>query len=374
MKRIRILILAIMSLLVAGQSVYGQDDIIFRRHIIKSGYHGLLYGIAADLVFEIDGAAAAGIPVITAGASVLVPLLTNADKSIDFDAMILNGHGKSIGWAHGFAASALIFGEDLFTEDNYKLTVGLGALTSIGGGLLGKGLAKNNLWSEGRVELYRHYGWLLPFAGFSVVSATTEDIRLSAAATLLSGAGGYFLAGKISDWNDFTRGEVRATQTLAGLNLGLGYGIMLDVIGDNEEPAPENAIYPALGALVGTAAGHLYNRNLGFTPQQGMLTAYAAAGGAVIGLGVALMTESEKITPYYLIPYVAGLGSYITAVELLKRKSPASAMMDQSGKGDFHVSFMPQNMLINNKIESRGFLINGRYVGMQPLFAASFTF
>ncbi|MBM3421537.1 MAG: hypothetical protein FJY11_10435, partial [Bacteroidetes bacterium] len=173
MKRFKIFVVAAMTLLLMGQGLYGQDDIIFRRHIIKSGYHGLLYGIAADVIFEIDGAAAAGIPVITAGASVLIPLLTNSDKSIDFDAMILSGHGKSIGWAHGFSVAALAFGENLFDEDKYKLTVGMGALSSIGGGFLGKGLAKNNLWSEGRVELYRHYGWVMPFAGFSTVAALT---------------------------------------------------------------------------------------------------------------------------------------------------------------------------------------------------------
>jgi len=120
--------------------------------------------------------------------------------------------------------------------------------------------------------------------------------------------------------------------------------------------------------------GHLYNRNLGFTPQQGMLTAYAAGGGAIIGLGVALMTESESITPYYLIPYLTGLGSYIASVEILKRKSPSYSLHEGGNGSDFHVTFMPQNLFVNEKIEERGFMLNGRYVGMQPLFAATLRF
>ncbi|MFO7573603.1 MAG: hypothetical protein R6W67_00410 [Bacteroidales bacterium] len=374
MKRIKTLLISVIALLVFSQAGFGQDDIIFRRHLIKSGYHGLLYGIAGDIIFGIDGAAAVGLPVIVAGTSVLVPLLINSDKSIDFGPMILSGHGKSIGWAHGFALSSLIFGENTFSEDNYKISVGLGALSSIGGGILGKSLANRNDWSEGRVELYRHYGWVMPFTGFSAMLAATDDPRVAGAGVLLSGAAGYFAAGKISDWNNYTRGEVRATQTLSTLNMGLGYGYMLDKQGDGEFKRTD-LLYPALGALSGTVIGHFYNRNLGFTTQQGLLTSYATAGGAVVGLGVALLTGSEKITPYYLIPYATGLGSYIAAVEILKRRGGGVySLLEEKNRNNLQVSIMPQNLFINNRLGEKGFITNGRYTGMQPMFAASLTF
>jgi hypothetical protein len=379
MKKLRFLLIMVTTLVMLCQSSYGQDDILFRRHLVKSGWHGLFYGLAMDVIFEIDGAAAAGIPVITAGGSVVAPLLLNSSKSIDFDMLVLTGHGKSLGWAHGFALSALIFGEDLFggeEEDittKAKISVGIGALSSIGGGLLGKGLAKNNVWSEGRVELYRHYGWVMPFAGFSVMAATVDDIRLAAAGVLVSGAGGYLLADRISDWNDFTRGEVRATQTLTSLNMGLGFGIMADVVGEGD-PKRGDMLFPAAGALLGMAAGHLYTRNTGFTAQQGMLTAYSAAGGAIIGFGVALLLDSENITPWYLIPYATGLGSYITAVEVLRRQTGVYSYRNGNGGNNFHVDIMPQNFFLNNKILENGNMLNGRYVGMQPLFSASLKF
>jgi hypothetical protein len=374
MKRIKTLLIPVIALLVITQPGFGQDDIIFRRHLVKSGYHGLLYGIAGDIIFEIDGAAAAGLPVIVAGTSVLVPLLINSDKSIDFGQMIMNGHGKSIGWAHGFALSALIFGEETFNEDNYKISVGLGALTSIGGGILGKSLAGRRDWSEGRVELYRHYGWVMPFTGFSSMLAATDDPRIAGAGVLLSGAAGYFVADKISDWNEYTRGEVRATQTLSTLNMGLGYGYMIDKQGDGDFKRTD-LLYPALGALSGTVIGHFYNRNLGFTTQQGLMTAYAATGGAVVGLGVALLTDSEEVTPYYLIPYATGLASYIAAVEILKRRGGgAYSLSEGRNRNNLQVSLMPQNLFINNKLGEKGFIRNGRYTGMQPMFAASLTF
>ncbi len=376
MKKLKVLLISLIALLLITQAGYGQDDIIFRRHLVKSGYHGLLYGIAGDIIFGIEGPAAAGLPVIVAGTSVLVPLLTNSTRQINYGSMILSGHGKSVGWIHGFSLSALILGEDMFNENRYKATVSIGALSSIGGGILGRSLANRNSWSEGRIELYRHYGWVMPFTGSATVLAAVDDVRLAGAGLLLSGAAGYFIAGKISDWNDFTRGEVRATQTLAFLNMGLGYGIMSDKQSGGEESDFDRTdlFFPAIGALSGTVIGHFYNRNLNFTPQQGMMTGYAAAGGAIVGLGIALLTDSEKITPYYLIPYATGLGSYIAAVEILKRRGGTYSLSDEKKTNGLNVSFMPQNLIINNRLGDKGFFVNGQYRGMQPMFAASLTF
>ena len=369
--------------LVTLQNSYAQDDIIFRKHLVTNGLTGFYYGIAADVVFELDGAASVGIPVIISGASVVAPLIFNSNKTIDYDAMVLQAHGKTIGWAHGFALATLIGGENAwygsgYSSNNYKLTVGLGALSSIGMGIVGNSLAKNNDWSEGQVELYRHYGWLMPYTGFSLAASFSDEPRVFGGAVLLFGAGGYLLADKIYQGSDYTRGEVRSMQVLSGLNMGLGWGIFADIqerrdIFEDDFKRAEFMI-PAIGALAGTFAGQYYVRNTNFTPQQGMLTAYSATGGAVIGLGIALLTESENITPYYVLPYITGLGSYILSVEMLRKKNSAQASFPVDNGNNFHVSFMPQNLFLNNKIQDKGFMINGEYIGMQPLFAASLKF
>jgi hypothetical protein len=379
MKRINCVFLVLFSLLLLSGNSFGQDDILFRKYILKSGFHGLLYGGAAVIILDLDGPAAAGIPVITSGGSMLAPALFSTNKSISFDELVLSGHGKSVGWIHGFALSTLILGEETWEEEGLgKLTVGIGALSSIGGGILGRSLAKKHEWSDGRTELYRHYGWLTPFTGFSIMAAFSDEPRLWAAGTLLGGAAGYFIGDRVSDWNDYTRGEVRATQVLSSLNMGLGFGLWADLTGDDIEDEDEfNQEYfllPAVGAIAGTFAGHFWTRNSNLTPQQGMLTAYAATGGAVIGLGIALITESENLTPYYLIPYLTGMGAYATALEMLKKRNGSTALLPDRKGNDFHVSFLPQNFFINNKIQEKGFMINGRHVGLQPLFAATLTF
>ena len=361
MKRTKSVFLVFFAVLLISQNSFGQDDILFRRYILKSGFHGFLYGGAAVYLLDLDGPAAAGIPVITSGSFMLAPALFSTNKSISYDELVLSGHGKSIGWIHGFALSSLILGDGLWEDEDDgfgKLTVGIGALSSIGGGILGRSLAKNHDWSEGRTELYRHYGWLTPFTGFSLMASFSDEPRLWAAGTLIGGAAGYFIADKVADWNDFTRGEVRATQVLSSLNMGLGFGLWADLteddIEDDSEFNQEYFLIPAVGAIAGTIAGHFWTRNIKLTPQQGMLTAYAATGGAVIGLGIALVTESESITPYYLIPYLTGMGAYATAIEMLRKRNSTLAFMPERKINDFHISLMPQNFILNNKIKERG--------------------
>lgn len=375
----KFLVAILIGLYLICQATYSQDDdILFRRHIISSGWNGLLYGVALDLIFELDGAAAVGVPIITAGGSALLPLLTNPSKSITPGSLMLSGHGKSIGWAHGFSIATLIGGEDAWESeenDTYKMTIGLGALTSIGLGILGNSLGKNSNWTEGQMALYRHYGWVMPYTGFSLAAAFSEEPRIFGGAVLLFGAGGYLIADKVNRWNEFTRGDIRATQVLSLLNGGLGYGIFSEEVDFDEDSFDMiNWLYPAAGFLSGTIISHLWLKNANMTPQQGLSTGYAAAGGAILGLGIALATGSDKLTPYYMIPYATGLGAYIYMVERIRKKNSSSAFHNVKHNKSWDIALMPQNLIINEKIRNKGFMTDGRYGGMLPLFSASVKF
>jgi hypothetical protein len=275
------------------------------------------------------------------------------------------------------ALATLIGGEKAFGGDNsnyYKFTVGLGALSSVGLGILGNSLAQNNDWTEGRVELYRHYGWVMPLTGLSIMATFSDEPRLYGASVLLFGAGGYLLADKVNNWNEYTRGEMRATQTLTVLNLGLGFGIFADLVDDMDKIHDPHWLIPSAGALAGTLAGHFWLRNTNLTPRQGMWTAYAAGGGAVVGLGIALITESENMTPYYLIPYATSLGAYALTVEHFRKKNISEDFLSVNKRNIFNITFMPQNLFLNNIIQEKGYMVNGKPFGPQPLLSASVRF
>ena len=373
-RQIKISTTVVFTLLLITQSLHAQDEILFRRHLINSGINGLFYGIAIDVIAGVDGGAAGGIPIIAAGTSVLVPLLTNSSRTISQNSMILSAHGKIVGWEHGFAIATLVGGENAWNDGaNIKLTIAAGALTSISLGIVGNTLGKNVNWTEGQVAIYRQYGWIMPFTGVSLMAAISDEPRLWAASDLIFGTGGYFLADKVYKNYQFTRGDVRAIRVLSVLNGGLGYGILADK-SSRSDFTRSDLLFPALGALSGTLIGQAWLKNVNLSLRQGMQTAYAATGGAVIGFGIALLTGSDNATPYYVIPYITGLGAYAIAVESMRKNNKIQAFLGDSHKNNWEIAFMPQNVYLNSLISQNGFRLKGRSAGMQPVFAASLSF
>ena len=360
------------------QTVSAQDDLLFRKRVLSSTWNSFLYGDAIVIIGEVQKAGAVGIPVVAAGIGALVPLLTNESRPITTNQLMLTNHGQTIGWAHGFGLSMLIFGDSLFdSNNNYKVAVGMGAATSIGLGFLGKSLGKNKDWSEGQVALYRHYGWVGPMTTSCIAFAFSDNPRVYGGSVLLGGAAGYLIGNQVNNWHEFSRGDVRATQALTVMTGILGYCVFSDVTfgGDDVDFKQTGWLIPAAGFVAGTAAGHLWLKDANLTPRQGMTTIYAASGGAILGLGVALLINSDDFTPWYTIPYATSLGAYAVAVQALKKKNNSSAFFQENKGGNkWDFAFMPQNLVLNNMLNKNGCMINGRSVQMQPLFAATVTF
>jgi len=374
LKLFRISLVITLLISITHQQSFAQDDeLLFRKHIINSGWHGLFYGIALDVIAEVDGAAAAGIPVITAGTCALLPLLTNSSKTITTNSLMLTNHGKTLGWAHGFSLMSLLAGENAWNEDNYKLTVASGALSSIGLGRLGYSLGKNKPWAAGQVSLFRHYGWIMPFTGFSVAASFAEDPRVFGGLVLLSGAGGYLIGNQVFNMNPYTRGDITATRMLSLLHGYVGYGIAVDK-GFENELARTDWLLPAAGVLAGTAIGHIWLKNTALTNQQGTYSAYAATGGAVLGIGVALLINSDNFTPWYTIPYATGMAAFAFTVEKFRRDNLAMDLIPKEKKNNWDIAFMPQNIFLNQQLLNHKRIPENGYFTMQPMVSASLQF
>ena len=333
----------------------------YTKYLISSGMFGLAYGGALAAIFEMDGGGAAAVPLLTAGASTLIPLLSIKDKKVTYNSLSLSLHGKTIGLLHGAALSLLISGENI--GDNEKLLLGLSTLTSIGLGRLGYVLGRDRPWSQGRVGLYSLYGTLMPLEGLALVAAfSTEDPRMYGLAMLAGGAGGYIIADRVAQWNDFTPGDITSTKTFAYLNTMLGFGILADIT-KSSDGSPALLLIPAAGALGGTIVSHFWLKDARLTNQQGRNTFLATTGGAVMGLGVAALFSTESITPYYLVPYLTGLGSYALIVSKYKKDNQVPYLTPEN-VNKWKVNLMPQNILLNQKLVK----IASTHPGKKPVF------
>jgi len=350
--------------------VYSGERSKYSQYIFTSGLFGLLYGGAAVYILDISGGGAAAIPLLAAGASTLIPMLTIKDKNVSYNSLNLSIHGKTMGALQGAAFGLLMTGDNI---EEGKLILGVSALSSIGLGRLGYTLGRDKPWSEGRAALYAHYGMLMPFEGIALVAAfESEAPRLYAASSLVFGAGGYLIADQIAKRNNFTRGDITATTTLSALNAILGFCIISDISSESDIKA-SHFLIPAAGALGGTLVSHLWLKNAHLTNQQGRNTALATTGGAVIGLGLTAIFSPESATPYYLVSYATGLASYAILLEKYKRNNNL-ALLDQDKKSRWNVNFMPQNLFFNKQIGKYALANPGKRIDLLPAFSASLNF
>jgi hypothetical protein len=213
----------------------------------------------------------------------------------------------------------------------------------------------------------------MPFEGMAIALAfESENPRVYGAASLLFGTGGYFIADRVSGWNDYTLGDVRATTTLSTMNTILGFCIVGD-IGNNNDIRSSAFLIPAAGALSGTLAGHLWLKDARLSNQQGRTVALATTGGSILGMGLIAIGTPESVTPYYVAGYLAGLSVYGIMVEKYKRENKMSSSIN-NGEKRWDVSFMPQNILINQKIAPYAFSNPQKRVSFLPAFSASVKF
>ena len=374
---IKTLLVFVLMLFTVWTAIAQTDqDLVFRKRVLSSGVNGFYYGTALVIIAEPEsGAAIAGIPIITTGLGVLAPIILNDKYPINMNQAILTQHGQFVGWGHGAALSFLILGDNIENNSNAKIAVGAGALGSITMGLIGKSLGKNKPWSEGQAAMMALWGNVGPafttFTGMSI----SYDYRVIGGSFLLGGAAGYLVGNAINRNDSYTRGDVRSIGALSLMNGGLGTFILADIV-ENEtlEPGDWAWLFPAAGILSGTLLGQAWMKNTELTPRQGLNSILMTSGGVVLGLGIALVINSESLTPWYLIPYVTGMGAFAYSVESARNKNSAGAYLNDPGRHKWSFSFMPQNFLLNDRISKNGYQLNGNRVLMQPLFSASMVF
>lgn len=353
--------------------VFSGERSMYTQYLITSGLFGSFYGGAAIAFFELEDneGLATGLPLLTAGASVLIPILTLKDKFVSYNSLSLAIHGKAIGAMQGLALGAVLTGDNV---DEGKLLLAISTASSIALGRLGYSLGKYKPWTEGRAGLYSYYGTLMPFEGLALVGAfNIEDPRVYGLASLGFGAGGYLIADRIAGNHDFTIGDLNATGTLAGINALLGFLILADLAEYSDEFNPSLFLIPAAGALGGTIAGHLVTRDAKLTTQQGRNIALATAGGEAVGLGLTTIFTPESMFPYYAVSYITGLSAYAIMVGIYKKTNNLS-YSDNLKKSRWDINIMPQNLVLNRKIASYAFQHPEKRIDFLPAFSATLNF
>ena len=353
--------------------VYSGERSKYTQYLVTNGLFGAIYGGSAVAILEIqDQGVATGLVLLSAGASVLVPVLTIKDKYVPYNSLALSIHGKAMGALQGIALGTLIAGDNI---EEGKLLLVLSVASSITLGRVGYSLGKNKPWTEGRASLYSYYGTLMPFEGLALdVAFQFEDPRIYGLTSLAFGVGGYLMADKIADKNDFTRGDITAVGTLAAMNGLLGLCVVSDIIAEEElDVQPGLILIPAAGALGASFIGQAWLRNAKLTSQQGRNVVLGTAGGTIIGLGLAALFSADAPAAYYVTGYITGMSTYTLMVSMYK-KNNSSSFVGKEMKTGWNFNIMPQNLFLNKRIASYALANPGRKINFLPAFSATLKF
>ncbi|MCU0367798.1 MAG: hypothetical protein MUF39_03085 [Cyclobacteriaceae bacterium] len=367
---------AMPSALPGQQQTSEQAEFEWRgRDRFLNGLYGAYYGTSLVLITEMDNAAAAGIPIITAGAWLLGPAL-NPKKYEGITQTTVNASntGKFLGVVNGWSLALAVSGE---SESLDKIGLGLSTIGSIAMGEIGFQLQKKKNIGAGRVEMFGHYGLLGPLVGASVLAATnTDNANLVGVGLLAGSAAGLILANKASNRYDYTQGDVNMLSSLSGISAGLGFAAVGEIL-SNSTYSDAIFLVPASTAVIGSLVGQRQVKNVYLTKRQGSTIVLSSVGAGLVGFGVAAMLESESSLVIIGVPSALALITHQLVFNKYKNQNLVNGLkgFNRHGKKvDFAMKLMPENYLINKHMPMRTSSYNPALPLANPLVNISLKF
>jgi hypothetical protein len=352
-----------------------QDDFDFRpRDRFTNGIYGLYYGSSFLVAFQIDGPAAIGIPLITAGLWQLGPIINPKKyEGITYNTVRASNSGKFLGLLYG-ASLGLALGGD--SEGTGRLAFGLSSVGSIALGEVGFQYGKRNKLTEGHVEMMRHYGLLVP--GVTLLglgAAQTDNLNLIGASILAGGVGGLLIGNSVSKKYSYTAGDVNAIGSFTLISTGLGATLAAATIDTGESSGL--LLIPAATAIAGTIYGQRMVKGVKLTRKQGSTINLTSGGAALIGLGIVAMTSTESPGVIIGVPSVLALVAHQAVFRSYKTKNLTDGLklgLGETKSTNLSLRITPESYLTNKKLSDRIYMAGSFPRLAEPIVKLKLTF
>lgn len=337
--------------------------------------YGIYYGASLAAIFDLTDAAAAGIPLVTGGLWMLGPAFNSKKyEGITESTMRAANTGKILGLMYGASLGLAIAGD---SEDNGKVVLALSTIGSITLGEIAFQTQKKKNISGGKIEMMRHYGFLGTGVGGALLASTnTDNANLIGLGLLGGGISGLLVGKKMANKYDYTRGDVDALSSLGVISTGIGFAFIANALENNSEISNAIFLVPAATAVTGTLIGQRQVRNAHLTKKQGSTINLSSAGGALLGLGVMMITQSESPTAWIGVPSTIALIAHQIVFNRYKKDNIEKSLQGKNTgnrKLDFSMKLMPENYFVNKNTPQR-FIADPRLAASSPLVNMTLKF
>jgi hypothetical protein len=333
-------------------SMINDDDFEWRnRDRFVNTLYGAYYGTSLVIVAGIDGAGAAGIPLITAGLWLLGPAM-NPKKYEDItrNTIRANNAGKLLGLGYGAALGLALGGE---SEGTGKLAFGLSSIGSIALGEAAFQIQKKRNIPIGQIGLMSHYGVMIPLVSASLLAAGhVENANLYGLTFLGGGVAGLIMGNKVSKKYEYSQGDVAAISSLTVAAAGIGFTFVGEALSNSNDPTGL-VLIPATTAILGTVIGQKTVKGVHLTSKQGGTLQLSTAGAALVGLGIVAVVGSNSPGVIIGVPSLLALITHRIMFHNFKLKNLETNIGGSTkNKHDykFSVNVSPENYLLNKKI------------------------
>jgi len=345
-----------------------------RDRVINAAY-GIYYGISLSVILGLEDAAAAGIPLVTGGLWMLGPAFNSKKyEGITESTMRAANTGKLLGLTNGLALGLAIGGD---SENTGNLALGLSTIGSITLGEIAFHAQKKKNISDGKIEMMRHYGFVGPLVGGSILAATNIDnANLIGLGLLAGGVSGIIVGNKVANKYDYSRGDVDALSSLGLISTGLGVAVIANALENSTDVSGAIWLVPASTAVAGTLIGQRMVKNVHLTKKQGSTINLSSAGGGLLGLGVMLIINSESPTAWVAVPSSVALLAHQIVFGRYKKENLLKSLKGESSRNrkfDFSMKLMPENYFVNKNTPQR-VIADPRLAASSPLVNMTLKF
>lgn len=340
----------------------GRFNFLLNSFILSYGAYGPLMPFALKLSEPIDFGAAY---LITSGAGFFAPLLLTMNTDISKAQASLSGTGGALGLLHGISVFNLIMPFTEFSWENYSsslpLTMLAVSLSEYAGGFFAADMLDINEQKSLMIGSVAANGYTL--AGLIYLLALPDfytyndtQTRFFHISLLAGSAGGVFAGSALEDITPYTPGD--AILFANSLNTGLIIGISaLQIYNSNNitQGTSMTQVFSgsALAGMAGAmAANHILAGVFDLSEFESGMVTLGGAGGALIGLGIGLLSESSAsmglaLSGGYLI------GQYGT---LLLIGSPAGSTTKANSLSRLRININPAPLALGLTDSSGEFL------------------
>lgn len=332
------------------------------------------YGWALPYTLNASNTGAAGLYLLTAGASFFVPYALTQGKSVSFATANLSRYGASRGIAHGLLLERLVTGGPdrhetcldgycySYTDDNDRTAAGFALLTSVAEGVGGYYWARGEQMTAGTANTIAGGGDLGLAWGLGaayLAGSDGLDERATAAVALPAAAAGVAAGHWLAARRDYTWGDAEVMYTAGSLGALSGAALVAAADGD-EKVAVATAI---AGSALGVYLADRLVRDTDFTVGHAALNRLGTMAGALVGASVGVLTDEWRVAAAGAA--AGGIAGFAATYYTL---APTAREQRGEGRSSWDVQLSPQGLA------ALGLAGEGRAAPPQPLLTLRYRF